>query len=88
MHIPDDKKYIKPSLEEILIVNHKLKVDEVSELLKQSVKQEINKGGQVKLTCYSQSILSLEHDVLVRLKQHELEDQKNESQAMNAKNNN
>lgn len=59
MHIPDDKKYIKPSLEEILIVNHKLKVDEVSELLKQSVKQEINKGGQVKLTCYSQSILSL-----------------------------
>lgn len=39
MKLDDDKKHVKPSLEEILIVNHKLKADEVSELLKQSIKQ-------------------------------------------------
>lgn len=68
-------------------MNHKLKADEVAELLRQSIKQEITRGaGQVKLTCYSQSVLALEHDVRVRLKQYELENQKSESQAMNAKN--
>lgn len=73
MRIEDDKKIIKPTLEEILIVNHKLKGDEVSELLRQSVKQDINKGaGQVKLTCYSQSVMALEHDVRFRLKQYEI----------------
>lgn len=37
----------------------------------------MSNSGQTKLTCYSQCVLMLEHDVNVRLKQTQLETQKN-----------
>lgn len=59
-------------VEEMLAMNHSLRLEEVKSLLKQNNKQRISVGC-VKNTCYHQTVLSLDHDPLERIKQDQLE---------------
>lgn len=55
----------------MLVLNHNLKMEELKDLLKQSAKERIDVNC-VKSTCYHQTVLSLDHDPLERLKQDQI----------------
>ena len=59
-------------VEEVLVLNHNIKLDELKILLKESNKDRIDVDCP-KNTCYHQTILSLEHDPLERIKKGEIE---------------
>ena len=53
-------------------MNHNLRLEELIVLLKQSNKEMIDVAC-VKSTCYHQTILSLDHDPLERVKKNQIE---------------
>lgn len=59
-------------VEEMLVMNRNLKIEELKVLLKQSNKEMIDVDC-VKNTCYHQTVLSLEHDPLERIKKNQIE---------------
>ena len=62
----------KEMVEEVLVVNHNLRLDELKDLMKESEKERINVNC-VKNTCYHQTVMSIDHDPIERDKQSKIE---------------
>jgi len=63
----------KPTIEEMIISNHNLDLEQVKSLLKQEPSNNLIKSSIPKVSIYQNSIIALEHDVNIRLKQAQIE---------------
>ena len=58
-------------VEEVLVLNHNIRLDQLKLLLKESAKEIIDVNCP-KNTCYHLTVLSLEHDPLERIKKGQI----------------